>query len=244
MSGSISLSNITESSITANVSVTNPTGTQNWTATVYNWTYGFSIGTFSIPAGTTRNRSYESPGLPSGTNFEFRIYATRSDGTAISSTNWPSVGYYSASATTLGSPSPPPPPPPPATPAPSFTDATVANGLLGVSYSDGVSANNTSSYAIASGSLPPGLDLTTSTGAITGTPTQQGSFTFAITATGGGGSTSSGNLTIQIFPPGNRRNDAGFDVNLANAKRYDGAAWVNLSTMKRFDGTNWINISN
>jgi hypothetical protein len=135
-------------------------------------------------------------------------------------------------------------PAPPPTPAPSFTDTTVANGLLGVSYSDGVAANNTSSYAIASGSLPSGLSLNTSTGAITGTPTGQGSFTFAINASGGGGTTGSGNLTIQILPPGNRRNDVGFDVNLANAKRYDGSAWVNLSTMKRFDGTNWVNISN
>jgi hypothetical protein len=142
------------------------------------------------------------------------------------------------------SPPPPPPPPPPSTPAPVFSDATVANGILGVSYSDGVVANNTISYAIASGSLPPGISLNTSTGAITGTPTQQGSFTFAITASGNGGSTSSGNLTIETLPPGNRRNELGFDVNLANAKRYDGTAWVNLSTMKRFDGTNWVNISN
>jgi hypothetical protein len=139
---------------------------------------------------------------------------------------------------------PPPPPPPPSTPAPVFSDATVANGILGVSYSDGVVANNTISYAIASGSLPPGISLNTSTGAITGTPTQQGSFTFSINASGNGGTTGSGNLTIQIFPPGNRRNDAGFDVNLANAKRYDGTAWVDLSTMKRFDGTNWVSISN
>lgn len=139
-------------------------------------------------------------------------------------------------------PSPPPPPPPP--PGPSFTEALVTDGTLGKVYSDGVSANNTSSYAIASGSLPPGLSLNTSSGAITGTPTQQGSFTFVITASGGGGSTGSGNLTIQIFPAGNRRNDVGFDVNLANAKRYDGTNWVNLSNMKRFDGTNWINISN
>lgn len=146
---------------------------------------------------------------------------------------------------TTGTPSaPPPPPPPPPTPAPVFSDTTVANGVLGVFYSDGVLANNTSSYAIASGSLPSGLSLNTSSGAITGTPTQQESFTFAITASGAGGSTSSGNLTIQIFPAGNRRNDLGFDTNLSNAKRYDGAAWVNLSTMKRFDGTNWINISN
>jgi hypothetical protein len=138
----------------------------------------------------------------------------------------------------------PSPPPPPTTPAPVFSDATVANGILGAPYSDGVVANNTISYAIASGSLPPGLSLNTGTGAITGTSTQQGSFTFAINASGGGGTTGSGNLTIQVLPAGNRRNDLGFDINLANAKRYNGTAWVDLSTMKRFDGTNWVSISN
>jgi hypothetical protein len=108
---------------------------------------------------------------------------------------------------------------PPPTPAPSFTDTTVAGGILGKSYSDGVSASTTTSYAIASGSLPTGLSLNTSSGAITGTPTAQGSFTFAINASGGGGTTGSGNLTIQVLPAGNRRNDLGFDINLANAKR-------------------------
>jgi hypothetical protein len=116
---------------------------------------------------------------------------------------------------------------------------------LGKSYSDGVTANNTTSYAIAAGgSLPPGLSLNTTTGAITGTPTQQGSFTFAITATGGGGPTGSGNLTIQILPPGNRRNSSDFNSNLAIAKRYNGTSWVDLTTMKRFNGTAWVDISN
>jgi hypothetical protein len=116
--------------------------------------------------------------------------------------------------------------------------------MLGKAYSDGVAANNTSSYSIASGSLPTGLSLNTSSGAITGTPTVQGSFTFAITASGGGGSTGSGNLTIQISPPGNRRNSSDFTSNLAVAKRYNGTSWVNLTTMKRFNGTAWVDISN
>ena len=132
----------------------------------------------------------------------------------------------------------------PVTPAPSFTDTTVAGGTLRKTYSDGVSASNSSSYAIASGSLPAGLSLNTSTGAITGTPTQQGSFTFAINASGGGGTTGSGNLTIQILPPGNRRNSSDFNSNLAVAKRYNGTSWVNLTTMKRFNGTAWVDISN
>jgi hypothetical protein len=152
---------------------------------------------------------------------------------------------FGTSAPSISCPyTPPPPPPPPPTPAPSFTEAVVTNGTLSKPYSDGVSANNTSSYAVASGSLPPGLLLNTSTGAITGTPTQQGSFTFAINASGGGGTTGSGNLTIQILPPGNRRNSSDFNSNLAVAKRYNGTSWVNLTIMKRFNGTAWVDISN
>lgn len=134
-------------------------------------------------------------------------------------------------------------PSPPPTPAPSFTDTTVAGGTLKKAYSDGVSASNASSYSIASGSLPTGLSLNTSNGAITGTPTEQGSFTFAITASGNG-TASSGNLTIQILPPGNRRNASDFNSNLAVARRYNGTSWVNLTTMKRFNGTAWVDISN
>jgi hypothetical protein len=131
----------------------------------------------------------------------------------------------------------------PPTPAPSFTDTTVASGTLRKAYSDGVSASNASSYSISSGSLPTGLSFSTSNGAITGTPTEQGSFTFAITASGNG-TASSGNLTIQILPPGNRRNSSDFASNLALAKRYNGTSWVNLTTMKRFNGTTWVDISN
>jgi hypothetical protein len=141
-------------------------------------------------------------------------------------------------------PPPPGPTPPPPTPSPSFTEALVTNGMLGKVYSDGVSANNTSSYSVASGSLPPGLSLNTTNGDITGTPTQQGSFTFAINASGAGGTTGSGSLTIQILPAGNRRNSSGFDSNLLVAKRYNGTAWVDLTTMKRFNGTSWVNIIN
>lgn len=233
-SATASLSNI---SVTHNTVSFTATFVNNSNVNVHTWVIEGSSGigqsAGSVPTGSTitRNRSFNVGESQSG---------------------FVSITKFSAAGNPLGSaffnfqtgfsyddtPAPPP------TPAPSFTDTTVANGLLGVSYSDAVSANNTSSYAIASGSLPPGLSFNTSSGAITGTPTQQGSFTFAITASGGGGSTGSGNLTIQIFPAGNRRNDVGFDVNLANAKRYDGTNWINLSNMKRFDGTNWINISN
>lgn len=126
---------------------------------------------------------------------------------------------------------------------PSFTDTTVlTSATMGTAYSDGVSATNASSYSIISGSIPTGLSFNTSTGAISGTPTAQGEFTFSIRATSSTANTAdSGNLTIVVYPPGKRPST---NTRLTTAKRFNGSAWVNLTTMKRFDGSNWVNITN
>jgi hypothetical protein len=87
-----------------------------------------------------------------------------------------------------------------ATPAPSFTDSSVAfSATTTQAYSDGVSATNTTSYSVFSGSLPPGINLNTSTGALTGTPTTTGTYNFVIRATGPGGNTNTGTLTIVVY---------------------------------------------
>lgn len=126
---------------------------------------------------------------------------------------------------------------------PSFTDTTVLTpATMGTSYSDGVSATNASSYSIISGSIPTGLSFNTSTGAITGTPTAQGEFTFSARATSTTSNTAdSGNITIVVYPPGKRPDT---NTRLTTAKRFTGSAWVNLTIMKRFDGSNWVNITN
>jgi len=66
-----------------------------------------------------------------------------------------------------------------------WTDDTLAAIKVGQPYADGVAANGTPvpTYSVTSGSLPTGLSLDPVTGAITGTPTKQGAFSFAITAT-------------------------------------------------------------
>jgi len=221
------------SSVSFTLNVTNNNATNQRYIASWGDASGWSGSADGIVRSTTISIPVSSPFL--GNEIEGNAVINR---IAVSGNN---VGTSSISWTT-GTPDAPPPPPPP--PAPSFTDTTVSGGTLRKSYSDGVTASNTSSYAIASGSLPTGLSLNTSNGYITGTPTVQGSFTFAITATGGGGSTGSGNLTIQILPPGNRRNSSDFSSNLAVAKRYNGTSWVDLTTMKRFNGTAWVDISN
>ena len=71
--------------------------------------------------------------------------------------------------------------------APFWTDDVLANGTVDSAYTDGVAAtsNPAATYSVTSGSLPDGLTLDSTTGAVTGTPTTEGQSTFTITATDG-----------------------------------------------------------
>jgi len=65
--------------------------------------------------------------------------------------------------------------------------STLPSGTAGLSYFtyalDTRDGQTPYTYSISSGSLPPGLSLNTSTGAITGTPTTPGSYSFTIRVT-------------------------------------------------------------
>jgi len=61
-----------------------------------------------------------------------------------------------------------------------------------------VATNAPTSYAVASGTLPTGLSLNTTTGLISGTPTQVGTFAVGVTATNGGGTSAAATITITI----------------------------------------------
>jgi hypothetical protein len=91
----------------------------------------------------------------------------------------------------------------------SFSDVPIwstASGALTVasnnaSYSANVSAtgDGTISYSVTSGSLPTGLSLNSSTGAITGTPTTHGTSNFTITATDSENQTTSRSFSIEVI---------------------------------------------
>jgi hypothetical protein len=127
------------------------------------------------------------------------------------------------SFTTEAAPAPPPPPPP-STPAPVFSDATVASpAIRGAAYTDGVTASNTNSYSVFSGALPAGISLNTSTGAITGTPTTLGTSTFVIRATGNGGNTNTATLTILVNPPAPVFSDQAITTSWIKTRNFDAA---------------------
>lgn len=68
--------------------------------------------------------------------------------------------------------------------SPEFTDETlVTTATVGAAYSDGVAASGTDVvYSIEAGLLPDGLSLNPTTGALTGTPTIAGEYSFRVRA--------------------------------------------------------------
>jgi uncharacterized protein (TIGR03437 family) len=77
------------------------------------------------------------------------------------------------------------------------------NGQVGAAYTQTLTATggSTPSFAVNAGALPPGLSLSPATGALIGTPTQPGTFTFTIRATANGGCTGTREYTLTIACP-------------------------------------------
>lgn len=75
---------------------------------------------------------------------------------------------------------------------PVITTDTLPDTSQGASYEQVVTATGTApvTFAISTGTLPPGLTLDPTTGALTGTTTGSGVFSFTVTATNSGGSDS------------------------------------------------------
>jgi outer membrane protein OmpA-like peptidoglycan-associated protein len=132
----------------------------------------YSVVEGALPTGLTLNASTGAiTGTPTTSGeFDFTIKAENAD------------GYVVAEFTIVVSESDAEPP--------VFTDETVAlYATVGTAYSDSVTASGTGvTYSIDEGALPYGLTLNSSTGAITGTPTAAGEYTFTIKAENADGS--------------------------------------------------------
>src|SRR5688572_14241702 len=93
----------------------------------------------------------------------------------------------------------------PANAGPTCNPFSPPGGSVGSPYSASASATGspTPTYAVTSGTLPGGLSLNTTSGAITGTPSAANTFTGVITATNSGGSCPiSFSITIGASVPG------------------------------------------
>jgi hypothetical protein len=86
---------------------------------------------------------------------------------------------------------------------PAITTVTLPNGAVGVAYTATVHAAGSPAptLSVTAGTLPAGLSLDPITGALTGTPTALGSYTFTVTASntvGGSPSTADQQYTVVI----------------------------------------------
>ncbi len=148
---------------------------------------GYTNGGVSISAsGGTPSYTYSAAGLPAGVSLSsagafsgtptaggtFSVVVTAKDSASPQNTGSQTYSLTVNAPTITLSPS------------------TLPNGIVGTTYAGGPvsSSGGTSpySYAVSSGSLPPGLSLTASgasAGSFTGTPTTAGSYTFTVKAT-------------------------------------------------------------
>jgi hypothetical protein len=192
---------------------------------------GYTLG---LPPGITHNGSGGISGTPNTVgNYAFYVRAVK-DNTIY--TGWLLINV--------------------ADPAPAWSDQTLADQLrLNVSYSDAVSATNSPTYSIDTVAesptnlylFLPGVYLNKTTGAVSGTPTQQGTFIKTIRASNAGGAITK-SFTLYVNPVGKRFTGSSSSSTLTTLKRYDPAAspspWVFVNTIKRYNGTSWENIDN
>jgi large repetitive protein len=83
-----------------------------------------------------------------------------------------------------------------------ITTASLPNGTVGAAYSQTLAATGGTApylWALASGSLPPGLTLSTA-GVMSGTPATSGSFTFSVLVADNAGGTATRQYTIAVSP--------------------------------------------
>jgi hypothetical protein len=141
--------------------------------------------------------------------------------------------------------------------SPTTSGSYTATGNIGITYSSNITWGTPSggnavtptwTYAVASGALPTGLSLNTSTGAITGTPSASGTFTFTISLsnqdydatyyTSGRVTTATQTVTITSGP----KVFNGTSFVRGTAKVWNGSAWV-AATTKVYDGATWKDMS-
>lgn len=131
----------------------------------------FAVTVGSLPPGLSMSADGLITGTPTGDTsqtYNFTVTATNSAGSAALAT---SIAVSSVAV------------------PPTITTVTLPAMTLNASVSAAFNATGTAPilWSVGIGSLPPGLTLNQSTGALTGTPTLNGPFTFTVVATNSAG---------------------------------------------------------
>lgn len=155
---------------------------QTLTASGGNGGYTFSLSTGALPPGIGLSSAGVISGTPTTTgSYTFTVQAT--DG----------FGFSGSQAYTMAVNAP----------AIVFVQTTLPGGQVATAYSQTLSAGGGSgsfTYSLSAGALPPGIALS-SAGALSGTPTTAGSYSFTVTATDTFGFTGSQAFTVGINQP-------------------------------------------
>ena len=149
--------------------------------------YTWSVSAGSLPAGLSLNPTTgQITGVPSTQGaFQFTIQVTDFGGSIATKVFTITIGAGQALA---------------------ITTAALPDGTLNQPYSQGVAATGGTSpyvWSVASGALPPGLQLSAATGAISGTPTSVGNFAFIILVTDSQQNVARKSLSINVANPAN-----------------------------------------
>ncbi|HEY1239558.1 MAG TPA: putative Ig domain-containing protein [Bryobacteraceae bacterium] len=144
--------------------------------------YTFSVTNGSLPPGLSLNASGTLAGTPSAANnFGFTVQVKdKSNATASQAFTLTIINN---------------------TPKLTITTTQLPAGTVGVSYSQSIAATGGTppyNWSVTSGSLPAGLSLTGSNGAITGTPSSANAFNFTVQVADTSNATASQAFTITI----------------------------------------------
>ncbi len=185
------------SSLLAITTTSLPSGTAQ---TAYNVTLGATGGTTpyrwsvlsgSLPPGISLGSSSGTlAGTPSGSG-QFSFTVQVQDSSAVTQTAKQGLTLNVGSSSS------------PSTSALHISSSSVPAGAVQVAYSDALSASGGTppySWSVVGGTFPPGLSLSSS-GAISGTPSQAGTFVFTAQVKDSAGQTASSSFSANIAPP-------------------------------------------
>lgn len=198
------------STATITITITAPVPSVTYTSTTISATVGTAITPTTAPtiANMPGTITYSvSPALPAALSLNTSTgvisgtvsaaqsattYTITATNGSLSATTTISIGATAAGGGSSGGSAPAP------------LTATLSTSPLnpittGAPFAQTLSATNVTSFAITAGALPAGLSLNTATGAITGTATTPGAYSFTVTASGSNGTaiaTYSGLVTV------------------------------------------------